>query len=43
VTDAYRELCDGYLVKPIQRDKLVALLKELSILSFSEEQLTSAH
>ncbi len=43
VTDAYRELCDGYLVKPIQRDKLVALLKDLSLLSFSEEQLTSTH
>jgi two-component system chemotaxis response regulator CheY len=31
VTNAYRELCDGYLVKPMERAKLVALLKELDI------------
>src|SRR5664279_1474724 len=41
VANAYRELCDGYLVKPIQRDKLVALLKDLDLLSFSKEQLAS--
>jgi two-component system, chemotaxis family, chemotaxis protein CheY len=32
VTSAYRELCDGYLFKPIERDKLFALLTELNLL-----------
>jgi two-component system chemotaxis response regulator CheY len=41
VTNAYRALCDGYLVKPILRDKLVALLKELDLLTFPENHLTS--
>jgi two-component system chemotaxis response regulator CheY len=41
VTSAYRELCDGYLVKPIMRDKLVALLKELELLTLSENHLTA--
>ena len=41
VTNAYRELCDGYLVKPISRDKLVGLLKELDLLTLSEDQLRS--
>jgi two-component system chemotaxis response regulator CheY len=31
VTKAYRELCDGYLIKPIERDKLFALLTELNL------------
>jgi two-component system chemotaxis response regulator CheY len=35
VTNAYRELCDGYLVKPIMREKLVALLKELDLLNMA--------
>ncbi len=42
VTTAYHELCDGYLVKPIQRDKLLTILRELDLLSLSEEQLVSA-
>ena len=29
---AYRELCDGYLVKPIDKAKLIALLEELQVL-----------
>lgn len=29
---AFREQCDGYLVKPIDRAKLTALLSELSLL-----------
>jgi two-component system chemotaxis response regulator CheY len=41
VTRAYRELCDGYLVKPIERDKLLALLTELNLLPLSECQLAS--
>jgi two-component system chemotaxis response regulator CheY len=41
VTVAYREFCDGYLVKPIQRDKLVALLKELDLLTLREDHLTT--
>jgi two-component system chemotaxis response regulator CheY len=41
VTAAYRELCDGYLVKPIARDKLVGLLKELDIITLQTEHLTS--
>ncbi len=28
VKAAYHELCDGYLTKPVQRDKLHALLEE---------------
>jgi two-component system, chemotaxis family, chemotaxis protein CheY len=40
VTIAYRELCDGYLVKPILREKLMALLKELDLLTSSEDHLT---
>ncbi len=39
VTSAYRELCDGYLVKPIQRDKLLAQLKELDLLTQGENSL----
>ena len=31
VTNSYRELCDGYLVKPISRDKLIGLLRELDL------------
>jgi two-component system, chemotaxis family, chemotaxis protein CheY len=41
VTTAYRELCDGYLVKPILRDKLVALLSELDLLTLREDHLTA--
>jgi two-component system, chemotaxis family, chemotaxis protein CheY len=41
VTTAYRELCDGYLVKPIQRDKLIALLRELDLLVLREDHLTA--
>jgi two-component system, chemotaxis family, chemotaxis protein CheY len=41
VTEAYRELCDGYLVKPILRDKLVALLSELDLLTLREDHLTA--
>jgi two-component system chemotaxis response regulator CheY len=41
VTNAYRELCDGYLVKPILRDKLVSLLKELDLLTLREDHLTT--
>jgi two-component system chemotaxis response regulator CheY len=41
VTMAYRELCDGYLVKPILREKLVALLKELELVTLREEHLTA--
>ena len=41
VTNAFRELCDGYLVKPISREKLVGLLKELDLLTLREEHLTS--
>ena len=31
VTHAYSELCDGYLTKPISRDRLVAVLEELEL------------
>ena len=41
VTNAYRELCDGYLVKPIVREKLVGLLKELDLLTLREDHLTT--
>jgi two-component system chemotaxis response regulator CheY len=41
VTTAYRELCDGYLVKPIARDKLVGLLKDLDVISLQADHLTS--
>jgi len=41
VTNAYHELCDGYLVKPILREKLVGLLKELDLLTLREDHLTS--
>jgi response regulator of citrate/malate metabolism len=41
VTNAYRELCDGYLVKPIMREKLVGLLKELDLLALRKDHLTS--
>ncbi len=41
VTHAYRELCDGYLVKPILRDKLVGLLKELDLITMREDHLTA--
>ena len=40
VTHAYRELCDGYLVKPIVREKLVGLLKELDLITLREDHLT---
>jgi two-component system, chemotaxis family, chemotaxis protein CheY len=40
VTTAYRELCDGYLVKPIMRDKLVALLEELDLLPVRNDHAT---
>jgi two-component system chemotaxis response regulator CheY len=42
VTNAYRELCDGYLVKPISREKLVGLLKELDLLTLREDHLTTS-
>ena len=29
VSSAYNELCDGYLVKPIDQSKMIELLKEL--------------
>jgi two-component system chemotaxis response regulator CheY len=41
VTVAYRELCDGYLVKPILREKLVALMKDLDLLTLREDHLTT--
>jgi two-component system chemotaxis response regulator CheY len=41
VTIAYRELCDGYLVKPVLREKLIALLKELNLLTLREDHLTA--
>ena len=41
VTNAYRELCDGYLVKPIHREKLVGLLRELDLLTLREDHLTT--
>lgn len=41
VTTAYRELCDGYLVKPIMRDKLVALLEELDLLAVRDDHPTA--
>ena len=31
VASAYNELCDGYLVKPIDKAKLIALLDELKV------------
>jgi two-component system chemotaxis response regulator CheY len=42
VTNAYRDLCDGYLVKPIQRDKLVTQLKALDLLTLREDHLVSS-
>lgn len=42
VTTAYRELCDGYLVKPIQREKLLGLLKDLELVTLGQEQHLSA-
>jgi two-component system chemotaxis response regulator CheY len=41
VTQAYRELCDGYLTKPLSRPKLVAMLKELDLLKLSDEQMNA--
>jgi two-component system, chemotaxis family, chemotaxis protein CheY len=41
VTRAYSELCDGYLVKPLRRDKLVALLAELKLLGGCDDELES--
>jgi two-component system chemotaxis response regulator CheY len=41
VANAYRELCDGYLVKPILREKLVGMLKELDLLTPSKDNITS--
>ena len=32
VAAAYRELCDGYLLKPIEKAKLIGLLDELKVL-----------
>ena len=32
VVAVYRELCDGYLVKPIDQTRLVGLLKELKLI-----------
>ena len=32
VVAAFRELCDGYLVKPIDQTRLVGLLKELKLI-----------
>ena len=32
VAAAYQELCDGYLVKPIDKAKLIGLLAELKVL-----------
>ena len=40
VTSAYRELCRRYLVKPIARDKLIALLKDLDVISLQASHLT---
>lgn len=36
VTNAYRQLCDGYLVKPISRDKLTGLLRELDLIAYED-------
>jgi two-component system chemotaxis response regulator CheY len=33
VAAAYQELCDGYLVKPIDKAKLIGLLDELKVLT----------
>jgi two-component system chemotaxis response regulator CheY len=33
VSAAYQELCDGYLVKPIDKAKLIGLLDELKVLT----------
>jgi two-component system chemotaxis response regulator CheY len=41
VTAAYRELCDGYLVKPIARDKLIALMRDLDLIALSPDQPTT--
>jgi two-component system chemotaxis response regulator CheY len=41
VSSAFRELCDGYLVKPIARTKLIALLKDLEVIVLQPEHLTS--
>jgi two-component system chemotaxis response regulator CheY len=40
VSAAFRELCDGYLVKPIARDKLMALLKDLEVIALQAAPLT---
>jgi two-component system chemotaxis response regulator CheY len=40
VSSAFRELCDGYLVKPIARDKLIALLKDLDVITLQPDHLT---
>lgn len=32
IVDAYRELCDGYLVKPVDRGKLNELLRTFNLL-----------
>jgi two-component system chemotaxis response regulator CheY len=32
VSNAYRNLCDGYLVKPIDRSQLIELLRKLGLL-----------
>ena len=37
VTNAYRDHCDGYLAKPIVRDKLIALLMEFGLLTARED------
>jgi two-component system chemotaxis response regulator CheY len=41
VTKSYDQLCDGYLTKPIRRDKLVEVLKDLGLLELREEHLKS--
>lgn len=39
VTQAYRDSCDGYLVKPLQRDNLIALLKELNLITVRDDRM----
>jgi two-component system, chemotaxis family, chemotaxis protein CheY len=41
VNNAYRALCDGYMVKPIRRDKLVDLLLELDLLTLRPDRPTT--
>ena len=37
IMSAFREACDGYLSKPIDKEKLFALLRKLEVLDASAE------